>query len=626
MPKRTPLLHLLAPLALATGAALAQPAQPTPQAAQFDAVFEKIVGPDSMDAPIDGYLANIERLRTLIPAGDVARDIRFRSVYCGSDTWKDPKQGLAFTDNAFRLAQAAGDIASQGRALFCRANFTAELHGTRAALDDANQVVSLLENSGEQQLFAEALMQRGSLLSDLGEQANALIDFQRARAAFRAAGIPHEIDSLMFLMAVSYRRMGVREQAERYFTQSVRRSEQKHDWYRLVTDLIQLGYIYDEFGLPQQSSPTFQRAIEVAQAHDGPYGVARARIGLASALINQRQFEPALRLLTLAQAYLDSESNTLEADGILLEGQALAGLGRHHKALSRYAKALPLLEQDGNLRYLATLYQARSASREALGQTAEALADYKEFARRQMELQGKMRLEQGRLLDYEYEIRRRDFENRSLRAEADGRKQQVAALERVRRLQALSLALGGLLLAVLAALAWRQWRKSRALRVMAMTDALTGAVSRRGIDAVADNALLHAMRASHPLSVLMLDIDHFKDINDRYGHAGGDAILRTVTAAWKQQLRGNDRLGRIGGEEFLAVCPDARLEQALAAAARLLEATRALRVAEVDPALEVHVSIGVAEARPGESKDALFARADAALYRAKQGGRNRAEA
>ena len=62
-------------------------------------------------------------------------------------------------------------------------------------------------------------MQRGSLLSDLGEQANALIDFQRARAAFRAAGIPHEIDSLMFLMAVSYRRMGVREQGYRYFKQ-----------------------------------------------------------------------------------------------------------------------------------------------------------------------------------------------------------------------------------------------------------------------------------------------------------------------------------------------------------------------------------------------------------------------
>jgi len=144
-------------------------------------------------------------------------------------------------------------------------------------------------------------------------------------------------------------------------------------------------------------------------------------------------------------------------------------------------------------------------------------------------------------------------------------------------------------------------------------------------DREATRAINDAARHGTPLSLLMLDLDHFKTINDRYGHAAGDRVLRATAVAWQAQLRGGrDGLGRIGGEEFAMIIPEASLEQALVVAERLREVTSALRFDDIDPSLRVSVSIGAALAhREGDTCDALFDRADAALYRAKQQGRDR---
>ena len=272
------------------------------------------------------------------------------------------------------------------------------------------------------------------------------------------------------------------------------------------------------------------------------------------------------------------------------------------------------------------LFKAQAASKEALGQSAAALADYKRYIELQQKLQGKMRLEQGRMLEYEYEIRRREFENKQLRMQAAARQQELATLETVRRWQWLTIALGAMLLALLSSLAWRQRRKSRRLRDLTLLDPLTGVANRPGIERKAAHALAAAVRDGTPLSLLMLDLDHFKSINDRYGHAAGDKVLRATTEAWKAELRGRDPLGRIGGEEFVVVCPGTTLDQALVIAGRLRESALALRFPDIDPELRISVSIGAAQSRKtGDSCDALIDRADAALYRAKQQGRDRVE-
>ena len=597
------------------------------RAAAFDQTFQRVVGPASLDATRAAYDADLERLRAQLPAGDPLRDARFRALYCGSDRWKDPAQGLAYADEALRRARDVRDVASEARAMLCRTAYLMAASGSQRGLPEIDKAIALLQGGPEQQLLGEALHARGDILSLLGEQARAMLDFQRARAAYRGAGIEGEVESLMLSMAIGYRRMGDFEQARRHFEAAATRLEARRDWEGVATNLIQLGFLHDESGAPEKASDAFRRALAIAERERDNYSANAARLGLAEAQVALGDPKAALETLALARAGFAAERDTSSDDMLLLlTGEALARQGQHIGAMERYRQAQPLIERNGNQRYLADLFKARAASEEALGWTAAALEDYKRYAGLQLKLQGKMRLEQGLLLEYESEIQRREWDNRRLRAEALGKQQEVAVLERVRRWQTAALALGALLVALLASLAWRQRARSRAMHTLAMQDPLTGAASRMGIEDEAARALAQAHAEGKPLSLLMLDLDHFKTVNDRYGHAAGDAVLRAAVDAWEAQLRGRDPLGRVGGEEFVVVCPETSLAQATVVAQRLLEATRGLRFPKIDPELRVSVSIGIAQCRRDEDRDSLLDRADAALYRAKQRGRDRAEA
>lgn len=156
----------------------------------------------------------------------------------------------------------------------------------------------------------------------------------------------------------------------------------------------------------------------------------------------------------------------------------------------------------------------------------------------------------------------------------------------------------------------------------AATDPLTGVANRRFLFEAGAGASRAAARDGRPLSAILLDLDHFKRINDAHGHAAGDAVLREVARRARQLLRERDILGRYGGEEFAAILPGADAALAAAIAERLRE-----RIAsEPVEGIAVSASLGVAQADPREpALEGLFRRADAALYEAKRGGRNRVE-
>jgi len=152
------------------------------------------------------------------------------------------------------------------------------------------------------------------------------------------------------------------------------------------------------------------------------------------------------------------------------------------------------------------------------------------------------------------------------------------------------------------------------------TDALTGLLNRLGFDAAYGKELERARRYGQPLSVVMLDLDHFKRVNDQHGHAAGDQVLVGAARLVETNVRDSDAIGRWGGEEFMVLAP----ATSAAGAIRLAEKLRALMAATIfGPAGPVTGSFGVAELRPGDTVESLLQRADAALYRAKSQGRNR---
>jgi diguanylate cyclase (GGDEF)-like protein len=157
-------------------------------------------------------------------------------------------------------------------------------------------------------------------------------------------------------------------------------------------------------------------------------------------------------------------------------------------------------------------------------------------------------------------------------------------------------------------------------------DALTGLLNRGAMDELLSAETRRAHRLGEPFCVLMIDVDHFKAINDAHGHAAGDRALQHLGSLLSTQMRDIDRVARWGGEEFVVLMPGTVLEAAATLAERLRERAEAVPSRWLDGPLPVALSVGVAQWHPGDDDpSALVARADAALYRAKAAGRNRVE-
>jgi diguanylate cyclase (GGDEF)-like protein/PAS domain S-box-containing protein len=161
------------------------------------------------------------------------------------------------------------------------------------------------------------------------------------------------------------------------------------------------------------------------------------------------------------------------------------------------------------------------------------------------------------------------------------------------------------------------------LRRIAARDPLTDTLSRGRFFEVAREELARASRYERPLALAMVDLDLFKSINDRFGHRAGDDVLRSVAELMNRRTRGQDQVGRYGGEEFAILLPETPLDAAREVLERTRQAIAELRFEFAGKPVSITASVGVVAVQPGEALEAALARADTALYRAKGAGRNR---
>jgi len=167
------------------------------------------------------------------------------------------------------------------------------------------------------------------------------------------------------------------------------------------------------------------------------------------------------------------------------------------------------------------------------------------------------------------------------------------------------------------------WLRERKLLSACRYDNLSGALSRAYLTELARHDLSLAQRHGHALAVAMLDIDHFKRVNDTYGHAAGDAVIRALVATCMNTLRASDYVGRVGGEEFVCVLPEAGAEEAAVCAERIRETFAGQQIPGAPSELRCTVSIGISVCRDRCDWETLLREADGALYGAKGAGRNR---
>jgi diguanylate cyclase (GGDEF)-like protein len=170
-------------------------------------------------------------------------------------------------------------------------------------------------------------------------------------------------------------------------------------------------------------------------------------------------------------------------------------------------------------------------------------------------------------------------------------------------------------------------RLSEHLQTMAISDPLTGCHNRRYFTEISAKMVSAAQRHRRTISILMIDVDFFKKVNDGYGHPAGDEVLKAVAGACKATLRASDFLVRFGGEEFVAILPDTSQPEALIVAERMRAGVELMQVPTESGVIQATVSIGVSDFIESENTiDKALSRADVALYQAKHAGRNQVAA
>ncbi|OOG65069.1 hypothetical protein B0E46_05680 [Rhodanobacter sp. B04] len=602
-------------------------AESAPSAAAFDRLADRLDGNELVPADMVETNQLLAQLHALLPAGDARRERVYRALYCEMAFANDARAGLAYASSALADARRAGDIHAQIDFHYCQGQYQALATTGDDALVNYNAGLALARQVNDAERIGDGLTLRGTVESLQGDQARGLVDFLEANRSYARAGKHVLAEGNLLDIASAYRRLGEYDEARAYLEQSRVWAEQRHDTGSQIQVHLDLGYLDDDSGNSGAAIPELKKALALARQISDQQSAATALLGLAEVYNGQREYQPAIDALKRAGVAFAAVSDQSSTAMLHLQyGIAHAGMGQHKLALTDYAAAEAGMTADKNVRYLAQLYAARARSDYALGLLQAAVEDLQRTINANAELDLMARRQQTFLMSYQFDTARRDLENRRLAADAALGKEQIDSLEQVRRWQRLALLLGGVLTLLLAWLALRQIQHLRHYKRMAMTDVLTGVANRRGIEKVLAQEVQRAHEAGHELSLLHLDVDDFKQINDSHGHQLGDWALLRIVAACKEALRQFDQLGRWGGDEFYVVLPNTGADASVLVAERLRGNVEALDLDDICPQLRVSVSVGISRIRPGEtSADAMIRRADVALYRAKHGGNNRVE-
>ena len=461
-----------------------------------------------------------------------------------------------------------------------------------------------------------ALMERGTHRSRVGALSDGQGDMLAACALLEPQ--PRDVELCRTHLANHYRRMGDLDEALPLALRLLEDAHRRGAHFDESIYVMITARIHTERGEHALALARYAEAERFAtQVKDGP-GIVKSEHGYAQSLLALQRPAEALDHIDRALQGLEASPEPAQRNStLLLRAEILNALGRAREALELLQALEKPLRERPNPSLLATLLHHKADAHARLGQWREAWLALSEWSRIDQAVQIERHSKDSARLRMQFNRERDDQEMAHLR-----RLNEQG--ERLRTLQAVALTLLVVLLALLGVLAVHRWRREREARVLASTDELTGLLNRRALLAHADAALLAARQQQEPLSLLMIDADHFKQINDQHGHAFGDEVLRHLARVLGTALRQRDRLGRLGGEEFAAVLPGAAAVQAGQIAERMREAVAATPAPgpEGAGAVGCTVSIGVAELGSGETVAQALQRADAALYAAKQGGRN----
>lgn len=533
---------------------------------------------------------------------------------------------------AARSALAKSDDAGVAKLALAEANACRVIANWRCQRRAGSAAITAADRSGSVYLQVRARIALGRALSRLGDfnsAARVLADAQQ-----RLGDTPQDVLMADILLAYSSisERLGKLDESYRYAKEGLAHAPAATDPEMRLRLLRNMAHIASARGRPLEARELLKETRGMLPTNRDPKLTAEILLEEARSARALGDADTVEQMGRRIGAIGDDLKNTqLHGLGYETTAQALEIRGDHAAALALYQKAhiefAALKLQQDELRTVRAIVdlQLKGTQTDSLPQSIARLIQLGDQVTRT-----------------ERESAAADFEERLRYAESDAALASANAKTENERLRAIvsenkfryTLIAGILalcMLGVVAALYLQQRRhgalmqaRGRELEVAVSTDFLTSVHSRRFITDAGNVAVERAIDSGMNLAVAVVDIDSFKQINDRFGHAMGDDVLKAVAEAMRSACRDSDTLGRYGGEEFAVLLEGVGRDHALAAAERLRQAIADVKVACDDEIITPTASVGVARLSPRDTRfDQLLIRADRALYQAKAQGRNR---
>ncbi len=569
-----------------------------------------------------------QQLQSYVPSGDALRELRLQRELCSSNYPDDPKAGIRFANQFIRQPELQQQPLTLSHFYLCRAGHYGNSNQLAEQEADLTQAVELAKRSEDKLTLAIALSARADMHSFRGQYADSLVGLFEAHQLYKSLSHRYGIGYTVQNIGTSFRRMGEYDKAIEYLELSENEFTAPGDSYRLAFLLQQKAFVYGEQGKTVDAKQLLERVRKLYQQIDEPAFVTAIDIDLIWVANLEQRYSQSVELSAqilpqLAQLALQPGGAQVVNQGLfyLYYAEALSATGQTAAAQQRFLQAEAELLALNSPRYLLWLQRTWSVALARAGDYAQAYQRLAAANKLQEQLNNQAKQQRESLLRYQFDTALQAEKNQQLTLENKLSMQQVQTLESAQRWQYIAIGLFILLALIALLYAISQIQRNRQLHRLAMTDELTQVANRRSILWFAEQVRQRSELSLEPWCLVLIDIDFFKQCNDNYGHDAGDQVLQQIAQAMKSLARGTDRLGRTGGEEFLLVLPQTRLEAAIEIAERLRAVVAALHF-NAYPGIRISVSLGVTQAGRQEDVREVMSRADHALYQAKAAGRN----
>ena len=611
-----------APLLALTGMLLALPAlgaeAPSAAGRLVDAAVKAMrVDPDASKRYAEQALTALKR----DPNADL--EIRARMILCDYHSERDKATAEREISQAAALLPLAQRQGLKAGLLTCEGDVNETAGDNTRAKTLYEQAVAVATAMHDDEMLAGALFSRGYLMGVQGDYAAGLSDLRRSQSLYEKASMPLHAVTVLNAIAILYNRMGDNQQAVHIYTRALKAQRESGLRREVAVTLYNLGRAHENLKEWEFARRAFTESRDINQEIAYPRGEAYAQRGLAAVANATGDPRKALDILRQADALAKQTSDArLTAHIQLVRGISLHRLGRLPDSEAELKAALDVFRQADALGDLSTTYSELSLVQAEMGNWRDAYVSQTQYKLISDRLLNNQLDQRFATLRVEFDTAAKEQENALLTRENEANEKALTQAKRARRLQAIAIALTVALAGLLAAIAVYQRRTTLRMRTLALTDELTGVPNRRDVLNRLE-ALLSVPDESH-CCILIVDIDHFKSINDHHGHPIGDEVLKFVAREIRTAVREPAFFGRLGGEEFLIVLPNTSLGGALPAADRFREQIMTVDTTRWLPVRRrITASIGVTVAQPGTcSSSDMLMRADGALYAAKRSGRN----